>query len=159
VTKPDLSSFLKDHKAAVFVFLAPDCPLSQNYTLTLNELHSQFQAGGVGFYGVIAGDSFQKNDIDAFVEKYNVKFPMVQDRNFALTDFFGAMKTPEAFVVTQAGVTLYKGAIDNWAVELGQHRQTITQHYLQDVVASFLEGRQIPFHETDAIGCFIERKS
>ena len=45
VTKPDLSSFLNGHKAVVFVFLAPDCPLSQNYTLTLNELNSSFQAG------------------------------------------------------------------------------------------------------------------
>ena len=157
-TKPDLSLFLKDNKAAVFVFLAPDCPLSQNYTLTLNRLHSEFERKRIGFFGIVAGDGFQKNDIEAFVKQYNVRFPVLPDRNFDLADSFGATKTPEAFVVAPDGKTLYKGAIDNWAVESGQHRSVITDHYLRDVLDNFLKGHRIPYPETTVIGCFIERK-
>jgi peroxiredoxin len=154
---PDLSSFLKDGRAAVFVFLAPDCPLSQNYTLTLNRLHTEFQDDGIAFYGVVAGE-FEKNEIDGFTETYNVNFPVLQDHNFELVDSLGATKTPEAFVVKLDGKTLYKGAIDDWAVELGRHRRIVTRHYLSDVLNHVLNGHEILFSETPAVGCFIERK-
>jgi hypothetical protein len=49
-----------DKKAAIFVFLAPDCPLSQNYTLTLNNLAKDFEPKGIGFYGVFSGDANRK---------------------------------------------------------------------------------------------------
>lgn len=156
--KPDLSFFFENHKAAVFVFLAPDCPLSRNYTLTLNKLHAQFRDAGVGFYGLVAGDAFQKNDIDGFNKEYKMTFPLLPDRNFALADLWGAMKTPEAFVVNAGGKVIYKGAIDNWSAELGQYRTVITRHYLRDVLTDFLRGRDVSYRETAAIGCFIERK-
>jgi peroxiredoxin len=155
--KPDLSSFLQNKKAAVLVFLAPDCPLSQNYTLTLNQLHAEFQGGGIEIYGLVPGASFKKGEIDEFTKKYNVAFPVSSDRDLELADFFGATKTPEAFVVTPDGKTLYKGAIDNWAVNLGEHRRIITEHYLRNVLDNVREGRAIPYSETTAIGCFIER--
>src|SRR2546426_4819763 len=91
--RADLSPLVANHKASVFVFLAPDCPLSQNYTLTLNNLHAQFRDDDAGFYGVVAGDSFEKSEIDGFVKTYKVSFPVLHDRDFHLTDFFGAVKT------------------------------------------------------------------
>src|SRR5262245_11930249 len=53
-SKPDLSLFLENGKAAVFIFLAADCPLSENYTLTLNELAAEFKGRGIRFYGLVA---------------------------------------------------------------------------------------------------------
>jgi peroxiredoxin len=155
--KQELSPFLQNKKAAVFVFLAPDCPLSQNYTLTLKQLHADFQAQAIGFYGLVAGDAFTKSEVDDFTSKYNVGFPVLADRNFAIADLLGATKTPEAFVVSPEGKTLYKGAIDNWAADLGQRRQVITEHYVRSVLDSFLKGLEIPHRETTAVGCFIER--
>ncbi|MBI2149678.1 MAG: redoxin domain-containing protein [Acidobacteria bacterium] len=157
--RPDFSSYVKDDKAAVFVFLAPDCPLSQNYTLTLNQFHSEFQRRGTRFYGVVPGNRFQNNEVDAFAKKYSLAFPLLRDGDFTLADFLGAMTTPEAFVVSAAGETLYKGAIDNWASALGQHRQVITEHYLRDVLDGLLSGRVVPYRETRAVGCIIERES
>ena len=151
-------SLLGDKKAAVFVFLAPDCPFSQNYTLTLNDLQAQFAADSVAFYGVVAGTGFRKAEIDEFAQAYKIAFPVLPDRNFALADFFHAMKTPEAFVVNSRADLIYKGAIDNWAADFGRHRRTITEHYLLDALNSWIRGDEVPIKETEAVGCFIERK-
>jgi hypothetical protein len=44
-----IAPLLEGRQAAVFVFLAPDCPLSQNYIATLNDLRAKFQASGIEF--------------------------------------------------------------------------------------------------------------
>jgi thiol-disulfide isomerase/thioredoxin len=149
-----IAEFLKDKPAAVFVFLAPDCPLSQSYTLTLNNLRTQFQASGIELYAIFETDA----GVDDFVSTYKLTLPVIQDRDFRLADFFGAMKTPEVFAVDSTGKQFYKGAIDNWAPELGQHRTVITQHYLLDALNAFLQHKDIPLKETKAVGCFIERR-
>jgi hypothetical protein len=154
-----VASFLLNKKAAVFVFLATDCPLSQSYTLTLNNLGKDFEPKGIGFYGVFSGDAVSKTAIDEFVASYHVSFPVTLDTHGELADFFGASTTPEAFVTDPNGRTLYKGAIDNWAPELGQHRTVITQRYLYDALQSVQAGKPVQVKATQAVGCFIERKN
>jgi thiol-disulfide isomerase/thioredoxin len=152
--RPPIASYLKDKPAAVFVFLAPDCPLSQNYTLTLNNLRTQFQANGIELYAVFETDA----GVEDFVVTYKLTLPVIRDRDFRLADSFSAMKTPEVFAVDSTGKTFYKGAIDNWAPELGQHRTVITEHYLLDALNAFIQHKDIPTKETKAVGCFIERR-
>lgn len=152
----DLES-LKQNTASVFVFVAPDCPLSQNYTLTLNELAKQFESKSVQFYGVIAGDWFDKSEIDEFITTYNTQFPILLDRDFRLAKLFDATITPEAFTVDGDGNILYQGAIDNWAGELGQHRTVITEHYLRDALTRIVLGKSVQITATQAVGCYIER--
>jgi hypothetical protein len=95
--------------------------------------------------------------VNDFVHTYNVNFPVLPDRSMALADFFNATKTPEVFATNSEGKTFYRGAIDNWAPELGQHRTVITKHYLLDALNSFLDHRTVQVQETLAVGCFIER--
>jgi thiol-disulfide isomerase/thioredoxin len=151
-------SYLQNKQAAVFVFLAPDCPLSQNYTLTLNNLAKEFGANGIGFYGVFSGDASTKA-LDEFVDTYHLGFPTIRDADFKMADFFGATTTPEAFLADPNGHTIYKGAIDDWAPELGAHRTVITHHYLYDALQSVLANKPVQVKETQAVGCFIERKN
>src|SRR5438552_12209056 len=125
-----IAEFLKGNQSTVFVFLAPDCPLSQSSTLTLNRIYSQFSSNNVGFYGVFPGQPSDKKAVDGFVGDYKIMFPALLDTNQKLTDFFNATKTPEVFAVDGTGNTFYKGAIDNWAPELGQHRAVVTEPYL-----------------------------
>jgi hypothetical protein len=153
------ASFLLNKKAAVFVFLATDCPLSQSYTLTLNNLARDFEPKGIGFYGVFSGDATSKTAMDEFVATYHVGFLVTLDPQGKLAEFFNATLTPEAFLTDSSGRTLYKGAIDNWAPELGQHRTVITQHYLYDALQSVETGKPVKVKETQAVGCFIERKN
>jgi len=148
-----IAEFLKNKQAAVFVFLAPDCPLSQNYTRTLNELRTQFQSQRVEFYAVFPGEAA----VDDFIATYGLTLPVLLDHDFRLADFFGAKKTPEVFAVDSKGRAIYHGAIDNWAPELGQHRTVITEHYLLDALNSFVQHEAVRIKQTNAVGCFIER--
>jgi thiol-disulfide isomerase/thioredoxin len=154
-----IASFLQGKKAGVFVFLAPDCPLSQNYTLTLNNLEKEFNSNGVSFYGVFSGLGITRAAMDGFAATYHLSFPVILDEDFKIDDFFGATATPQAFLTDPKGRVLYKGAIDNWSAELGQHRTVITQHYLYDALDSVRANKPVQVMETQAVGCFIERKS
>jgi thiol-disulfide isomerase/thioredoxin len=147
---------LRNNKASVFVFLAPDCPLSQGYNLTLNELHAKFASDGVGFYGVVAGDKYAKKEIDGFITQYRIDLPIVLDTEAHLAKFLGATVTPEVFVVNSEGASVYQGAIDNWSPELGQHRTVITEHYLRDALNGFIQTGRVSVNRTKATGCFIE---
>ena len=150
---------LKNNKASAFVFLAPDCPLSQNYTLTLNRLHSQFANEGVGFYGVVESSTYNRKEINDFITQYRIDLPIALDPHAALAQFFGAMVTPEVFVVNSEGTTIYQGAIDNATPEFGQHRTVITEHYLLDALNDFLRTGKVSFRATKPVGCFIESRN
>ncbi|MFI5218396.1 MAG: redoxin domain-containing protein [Bacteroidia bacterium] len=150
-------SGIKNNKATVFVFLAVDCPLSQNYTLTLNNLYHDFKNDSIVFYGIIPGNTVTKKDVDDFVSKYKITFEMLRDDDLNLTHYLHATKTPEVFVVNKNGETVYKGAIDNWAIDIGKHRQYISEHYLSDVLTCIVNGTTIKIKETKAVGCVIEK--
>ena len=153
---PDpISKLLKHKQGVVFVFLSPDCPLSQNYAPALNELRAQFQSSGIEFYGVFAGKALA----DEFIATYKITFPVLMDSDFQLANFFGATKTPEAFLLAPQGSFIYKGAIDNRAPELGQQRAVITEHYLLDALNSLLQHQELRVKQTPSVGCFIEGRT
>lgn len=152
----DLSA-LEDNKAAVFAFLAPDCPLSQNYTLTLNELAGEFEPDGVRVYGVISGGWFDEAEVDEFVATYRTVFPILLDDDFVLAEVFDATVTPEVFAIDRTGKVRYQGAIDNWAGELGEHRTVITERYLADALKQVVQGGSPVITRTQATGCYLER--
>jgi thiol-disulfide isomerase/thioredoxin len=158
-TSRPIASYIENKPGAVFVFLATDCPLSQNYMPTMNQLSKQFAANGIGFYSVFSQEDLSQRTLDDFTTSYGMSFPAIRDEHFKLADYFGATTTPQAFLVGSAGATLYKGAIDNWAPELGQHRTVITEHYLLSALESLRDNKPIKVNETPAVGCFIERKN
>jgi thiol-disulfide isomerase/thioredoxin len=154
-----IASYIENKPGAVFVFLATDCPLSQNYMPTMNDLSMQFAANGIGFYSVFSQEDLPQKTLDDFTASYNMRFPAIEDAQFKLADYFGATTTPQAFLVDSSGQTLYKGTIDNWAPELGQHRTVITEHYLLNALESLRDNKPVRVKETPAVGCFIERKN
>ncbi|MBP8250143.1 MAG: hypothetical protein KAX72_08570, partial [Chitinophagales bacterium] len=78
------------------------------------------------------------------------------DEQSSLVNQLQASITPESFIVDNKGKVVYSGAIDNWAVDLGQKRQVITEFYVRDVLYALLSGSKIPYHKTTAVGCYIE---
>src|SRR5690242_17743718 len=74
-----IAPFVQGKHAAAFVFLSPDCPLSENYTLTLNNLHKEFASSGIEFYGVFSGYGISKSAMDDFVAAFHVTFPVMLD--------------------------------------------------------------------------------
>ncbi|MFA6262235.1 MAG: redoxin family protein [Bacteroidia bacterium] len=139
----------------VLVFLSPECPLCQNYTLTLNKLQDQFSPQ-VTFIGIVPGIYFTNHSIRNFKQAYGVQFEIYRDPDKELTKRLGATVTPEVVVLNKEGRVLYQGRIDNWAYEVSRKRKLITQHDLQDALYALLNNKKVAIKKTKAIGCFIE---
>ena len=147
-----LSTF--DKKLKAIVFLSPECPLSQNYTLVLNQIQEENKET-TDVIGVFPGTSYTPDEYQTFQKKYNIKFPLLTDSAKKLVDALGAKVTPEVFLLDVHDQVIYSGAIDNWIIDLGKKRRQATTHYLSDAIAAAVQIKTVQPVSTKAIGCFI----
>ncbi len=146
---------VKNDTVSVFVFLSPDCPIAQKYTLKLEEMAQNFSLKGFQFYGVFNGQLGYKKTALTFQEKYKISFPILKDEKNELKDFFGATISPEVFVINAKKEMLYQGMIDNWFFALGKKRKVISKHYLRDALVAVVEGKVVKVTATEAVGCYL----
>lgn len=141
----------------VVVFLAPLCPICQDYTYFLNALHNEWTASEspVELVGVFPEGSASQEDIEAFADTYGVTWPLQLDREGAAVDL-NARWTPEVFVLDSVGRVHYRGRVNDLYVSLGKHRPKPKRHDLRDAVAALLAGQAPRDSVTQVIGCPIE---
>ena len=157
--KVELNSLFEKYEAVAFVFLSPECPLSQNYTKQINEINEKFRNNKVLILPVISGKDFSKKQIHAFKDKYNLNSDILLDKNYKLASELNAGVTPEVFLIHSGDKSVvYSGAIDNWAISLGKQRKEITETYLINAIDSTLQGNEVKHSRTKPIGCFLEIK-
>lgn len=152
----NLGASLQSNENTVLIFLSPECPLCQNYTTTLKALKNNFESEETEFYGVLSGTYYPINQMNGFLIKYDLDLPIILDPDFALANGLDATITPEVVLLDKAGNVEYQGAIDNWAISLGQKRLKITRHYLKEALVARNTGGVIDPKKTEAVGCFIE---
>jgi len=143
-------------KTYVMIFLAPECPLCINYSLTLNQLHKEFGNNQIKFTGIFPGKHDTQEEVLNYIQQYNIPFTCLWDKEKHLSHFFEAGITPEVVVSDTEGNVLYKGRIDNWAYSLGKKRAVITRHDLKEVLEKRKSGIAFKPYQTQAIGCIIE---
>lgn len=144
------------NSTVVFIFLSPECPLCQNYSLRINELQLEFENETLHFIGVVAGKFYPKPEINEYLVKHRMRLTVLLDTDFELTRALQATITPEVFVSAPDGTIAYSGAIDNWAINLGQKRLETSEHFLRNALLSMRQKTPINPAKTKAIGCFIE---
>jgi peroxiredoxin len=147
---------VRNNKPTVYIFLSPECPLCQSYSLTIRNLFEAYRVKGIQLIGIVPGSDYDAATIKQFMRKYNLPIPIYTDPSFAFTKHLKATITPEAFFVNPNGVVLYSGRIDNWAYELGKKRKVITEKDLQNALEAFTQQQPIKVTQTKAIGCYIE---
>ena len=143
-------------QATVFIFISPECPLCQNYALTINQLMKKFSSDSIRFIGVVSGGDFSIADIKQYQRAYQLKLLLFVDAQYSLARELNAKVTPEVFVINANDEILYNGRIDNWAYEVGKKRKVITSHDLHDALTAIKNGTSVSQKKTQAIGCFIE---
>ncbi|MFO0915115.1 MAG: redoxin domain-containing protein [Pirellulales bacterium] len=148
-----------DRAARVFVFMTGECPISRSYVPTLRRLAQEWGqgAGAVAIYGVWGDSTSKPEAIAKFAQEYQIDFPVLMDRDFALADQLGPQFVPEAFVVNSQGDVVYRGRIDDTYTDLGRRRPAATVNDLADAVSATVAGKPVPVAETKAIGCYYER--
>lgn len=141
----------------VVVFLAPLCPICQDYTYFLNALHDQWSSTDVPveMVGVFPEGSASLEDIEDFADTYRVAWPLQLDKE-GFVDSLDARWTPEVFVLDSLGKVHYRGRINDLYVSLGKHRPKPKRHDLRDAMAALLAGQPPRDPVTQAIGCPIE---
>ncbi len=149
-------SKIKKSKASVFFFMSPECPICENYSLTINEIIETFKDKNIDFYCIFPGTYYNRNQILEYLTKFKMEFIPLLDPQLLLTKNINAKVMPETFVIESSGTILYHGSIDNLYYSIGKQRTIVTEHYLKDVLENIVNNKPFDAKNTEAIGCFIE---
>lgn len=144
----------------VWVFLAPLCPICQDYTFYLNAMHEQWEQeypGQIEFVGWFPNPTVSEEQIAEFEDRYAVEWELASD-TVGWADQLNASWTPEVFVLDSLGEVRYRGRINDFYFALGKHRNSPRNQDLQDAVEALLKGGSPANAYTDVIGCPIEKR-
>jgi hypothetical protein len=142
-------------KAAVFIFVAIDCPISNGYAPEINRIIDAYSKKGIEFYLVYADPTESADQVKQHATDYHYKSPALLDGKHQLVDRFHVTVTPEAAVIDKSGQLLYRGRIDDFYVDFGKQRFAPTTHDLRDALDAVISDRPVPNPLTKAIGCEI----
>lgn len=143
-------------RAEVYVFLQPDCPLSQDQTRTLAKLVEDPALDDFCFTAFFSGSLYRRSEFEEFILRYPTPYEIKLDPELAMAKELGATVVPEVFVTNSKGEMLYQGAIDDWAVREGSKRDEPQKHYLKNALKALAQGEDPPVAKTEAVGCILE---
>ncbi len=149
----------KGHPVVV-VFLGTECPLAKTYAPRLRELAAEFAQQGVAFLGIDSNMQDSLTEIAAYARVHGIEFPVLKDNNNEIADRFGAVRTPEAFLLDGDVVVRYWGRIDDqygFKTGAGYVKPKLTQRNLAEAITEVLAGKPVSRPVVKADGCFIGR--
>jgi hypothetical protein len=148
--------------ASAIFFVATDCPISNWYAPTIQQVCRDYAARGVDctlvYEDVDLGATPAALDgaVRAHLREYRYgSLRATVDRSRAIATRARATITPSVVLVDQAGAIRYRGRIDNAYADFGKPRRHVTSHDLRASLDAVLAGRPLPAPETEALGCYI----
>jgi peroxiredoxin len=146
----------KESKLVVVVFLGTECPLANLYMPRVSELATQLEQQGVAVVGINANQQDSLTEVAAHAQRHKLSFPVLKDPANEIADRFGAIRTPEAFVLDKDRVVRYWGRIDD-QFGIGFQKPEAGRHDLKQAVDELLAGKPLSEPTTKAAGCLIGR--
>lgn len=147
-------------KPVVVAFIGTECPLAKSYGPRLRELAAEFEKQGVAFVGIDSNQQDALSEIAAYANGAEIKFPILKDNNNEIADRFGAVRTPEAFLLDKDHVIRYWGRIDDqygFKTGAGYVRPKLNERSLANAITEVLAGKEVSKPVAKADGCFIGR--
>jgi peroxiredoxin len=142
---------LKDKAVVVIVFTCNTCPVAADYEERINKFAKQ-HAKDVALVAInsnaVAGDQLDKMKERAEEKKFD--FPYLRDDTQETAKTYGAIFTPEFFVLDRERKIVYMGAMDDKT-----DPQEAKVNYLEKAIQAALDGKQPDVKETVARGCRI----
>jgi len=143
-------------KVKVLVFTCNSCPYAVDYEDRLNEFQKKYcQSGKVALIAINSNltpaDSMQKMKLRA--KEKNFRFDYLFDESQQLAEKYGALRTPEFYVLDVRNQVVYMGAFDD-----NTKTDQVKQKYVENAVQAVLNGNEIGKAETPPIGCLIRFK-
>jgi peroxiredoxin len=147
-------SDVADRDAVVVVFTCNSCPYAIDYEDRLNDLAAR-HAGPQSRVAVVAINSnrIPADTLPAMklrAEEKRFRFPYLFDESQSVARSFGAVRTPEWFVLDRERRIVYMGAMDD-----SPKPADVGRRYVDDAIAAVLAGKAPEVAETPPVGCQI----
>ncbi len=141
----------------VFLFVAPDCPISNRYAPEIIRLHEFCDAHQCNLFVVYAEPDAQIQSLRQHATEYGLLPLALWDKSLELATAYGATTVPQAIALHSGPQRriVYRGRIDDRYLAFGKARIQPQTFDLRDCVVAMQEHSELPFRETRAIGCAI----
>jgi len=140
----------------VVAFLGTECPLAKLYGPRLANLASQYEPKNVGFVAIDSNRQDTLAEMAQYARVSKIEFPFLKDPANTVADLFGAVRTPEVFVLDRQHTIRYRGRVDD-QFGIGFSRNEPKRHDLTIALDELLSGKDVTTPETPAAGCQIGR--
>lgn len=138
--------------ALVICFTSNTCPYSVDYEDRLIALQKKYSSTKVRLVAINSnatdGDSLKKMIERAEAKSFN--FPYLRDDDQEVAKAFGAVYTPEFFVINAKGTVIYKGAMDDHT-----KAESVTKRYVELAIEAAVLGKMPKVTRTGARGCAV----
>lgn len=146
--------FFKDRKVLVIVFTSNSCPYSVDYEDRLIAFAKKY-CGPKGKAALVAVNvnKIPEDSLEAMKqrdERKGFNFPYLFDESQKIARDFGALRTPQCFVLDAERRVVYMGTMDDSA-----NADRVKVKYVEDAVDAVLSGEEVKVSETPPIGCLI----
>lgn len=145
----------KDKDAVVLVFTAASCDTAVAYEERMNSLATQFGGpdGKVGMIAVCVNHRAPADRLDKLTDrakKQKFAYPVMYDESQKIGKDYGAIFTPEFYVLDKQRKIAYMGAMDD-----ATDATKVTKRFVEDAVNAVLKGEAPEVKETAARGCVV----
>ncbi|MBX3438064.1 MAG: thioredoxin family protein [Planctomycetaceae bacterium] len=138
----------------VVVFTCASCPTASDYEDRINKL-AEHSSGAAGQAAVVAicVNRVPEDQLPALTQRAAEKsfqFDYLYDESQQIAKDYGALFTPEFFVLNQERKIVYMGAMDD-----ATNPDQVTRRFVEDAIAATLAGGAPETREVIARGCLI----
>jgi thiol-disulfide isomerase/thioredoxin len=140
------------------MFTCNHCPYVVGSEPRIEDMAEKSRKNGLGFVGINSNDpvKYEADSWDNMVKRSSrgMTYPYLHDEDQAVATSYGALRTPEFYLVSNSGVVLYKGRLD----DSPRDPSHATTSELSDAIDELLASKSISVQRTDSIGCSIKWK-
>lgn len=145
---------LADWPVVVVVFTCASCPTAADYEDRLNALVAKY-GGEEGRAAVVAicVNRIEEDLLPALkarIEEKSLRFSYLHDESQKIARDYGALFTPEFFVLNQDRRIVFMGAMDD-----ATDPEKVTKHFVEEAIEAALAGGLPETKEVPARGCLI----
>jgi thiol-disulfide isomerase/thioredoxin len=141
-------------KVVVLLFVRTDCPISNRYAPTIQQLSAQ-NRDKAAFFLVYPSKKETADSIRKHEREFGYTLAALRDPQHILVKQSHAQITPEAAVFDVNQQLVYHGRIDNLYEDFGHARKSATTHELADAIEAATAGKTLSANATPAVGCYI----
>jgi thioredoxin-related protein len=163
--EPSLSELLAQSKQiqgverldslSLFYFTAPDCPLSEQYVAEMKTYAKAFPS--VQQVWVVSTNFYSETEVQRYIQEYRISESVVLDSLSNIAKYLEIQVTPSVVLYDWSlQKIVYKGKIDDKIQALNLRKPKADTLFLEENIKAYLHHQDIPYPNTNAIGCSIE---